>query len=294
MRFTLWNTGSDTEEFFALAEAAEANGWTSMCLNESVFQPIDVNSRYPYSADGKRFWPTDSPYLEPMTLLPAIAARTTTLRVYPYVTKLTLRHPLLLANQVKTAGLISQGRFGLGVGMSWMREEYEFCGIDWDTRRQRFTEMIDIVRLAISGEVVEYHGEVFDFPPFQQAPGVTSPVPVYIGGHQNWSLRTAARLADGWCGVPKGLAEVTETVGRLLTLVEREGRSADFEVHAGVIDATSLDDYRRLSDAGVTDLVCMPWMGEDIADSAGEGMLSATAFKTDSLKRFADEIISKF
>jgi probable F420-dependent oxidoreductase len=294
MRFTLWNTGADTDEFFHLAQSAEANGWSSMCLNESVFQPVEVASRYPYSPDGKRFWPIDSPYLEPMTLLPAIAARTSTLRVYPFVTKLTLRHPLLLANQVKTAALLSHGRFSLGVGMSWMREEYAFCGVDWDSRQQRFVEMIEIVRLAVSGELVEFHGEVFDFPPFQQAPGVTAPVPVLIGGHRPWSLRTAAELGDGWCGVPKELEEIAATTKELLALVEAAGRdTARFEVHAAAIDARTVDDYRRLRDAGVTDAVVMPWMGDDLADSAGSGMASATAVKADALKRFADEIIAR-
>jgi len=294
VRFTLWNTGADTDEFFALASAAEANGWSSMCLNESVFQPIDVTSRYPYSPTGKQFWPTSSPYLDPLTLLPAVAARTTTLRVYPFVAKLTLRHPLLLANQVKTAALLTHGRFSLGVGMSWMREEYEMCGVDWDSRRQRFVEMIDIIRLAISGEIVEYHGEVFDLPAFQQAPCVAAAVPMLLGGHKPWSLRTAAEVGDGWCGVPKELNEITATTKALLALVERAGRDpSQFEVHAGAIDARTIDDFRRLRDAGVTDAVVMPWIGDNLADSAGAGMASETAMKTDSLKRFADEIIAR-
>jgi len=293
VRFTLWNTGADTDEYFALAEAAEANGWSSMCLNESVFQPIEVTSRYPYSPDGKRFWPTDSPYLEPMTLLPAIAARTSTLRVYPWVTKLPLRNPLLLANQVKTASLLAHGRFSLGVGMSWMREEYALCDVEWDTRRKRFLEMIDVIRLAVTGEVFEYRGEVFNIPPLQQAPGVTAPVPILVGGHQPWSIRTAAAIGDGWCGVPQELADTAATVGEVLAAVEKAGRDpSTFEVHTGAIDARGAADYRRLRDAGVTDAIVMPWMGEDLADSASAGMESATAAKVDSLKRFSDAVIA--
>ncbi|MGW6036555.1 TIGR03619 family F420-dependent LLM class oxidoreductase [Gordonia terrae] len=295
MRFTLWNTGADTDEFFALADAAETTGWSSMCLNEYVFHPVEVNSRYPYSPDGKRFWATDTPYLDPMTILPAIAARTSTLRVYPFVTKLTLRDPLLLANQVRTASLLSHGRFSLGVGMSWMREEYEICGIDWDNRRKRFLETIEIIRLATTGDVVEYHGEVFDIPALQQSPGVPSPIPILLGGHQPWSIRTAAAVADGWCGVPKEMSEIETTAKDLLMQVEKAGRDASaFEIHAGAIDARTVDDYRRLADAGITDAIVMPWMAENLADSAGSGMASATAAKTDSLKRFADEIISNF
>lgn len=294
MRFTIWNTGADPAEYFALAEAAEAYGWSSMCLNESVFQPIDIGdqSRYPYSSDGKRPWTTDAPYLDPMTLLPAVASRTHLLRVYPYVTKLVLRDPLLLANQVKTASLLSNGRFSLGVGMSWMREEYRFCGIDWDTRRKRFVEMIEVVRRATSGEVVEFRGEVFDYPHFQQAPGVHEPVPILVGGHKPWSLRTAAEVGDGWCGVPVPLDQAIPTVTDVLKLVESSGRDASsFEIHAGAIDATTLDDYRRLRDAGVTDAVVMPWLGSELSDSAGSSTIASG--KSDAVKRFADEIIAR-
>ncbi|GAA4537140.1 TIGR03619 family F420-dependent LLM class oxidoreductase [Pseudonocardia xishanensis] len=292
MRFTLWNTGADPGEFFALAQAAEGCGWSSMCLNESVFQPIDVASRYPYTPDGMRFWPTDSPYLEPMTLLPAVAAATQRLRVYPFVTKLVLRDPLLLANQVKTASLLSGGRFSLGVGMSWMREEYAFCGIDWASRRQRFVEMIEIVRLAVTGAVVEYHGEIFDLPPFQQAPGIQAPVPVLVGGHRPWSLRTAARIGDGWCGVPGPIDEIIRTATEVLALVDEAGRDrSGFEIHAGALDAVTVDDYRRLRDAGVTDAVVMPWLGGDLAASAGDSELAVRAHKIDAVKRFADTVI---
>lgn len=294
MRFTLWNTGADPDEYFALAGEAEANGWSSMCLNESVFQPVAIESRYPYSPDGRRFWPTDSPYLEPMTLLPAIAARTRTLRVYPYVTKLTLRDPLLIANQVKTASLLSHGRFSLGVGMSWMREEYQLCRIDWETRRRRFIETIEIIRLAITGEVIEFHGEVFDIPPVQQAPGARAPVPILIGGHRDWSLRTAAEIGDGWCGVPVPLVELETTIGQLLAELDKAERDrSGYQIHGGVIDAHGVDDYRRLRDLGVTDAVVMPWMGEGLSRSAGSGMASPTSLKIDLLKRFADDVIAR-
>jgi alkanesulfonate monooxygenase SsuD/methylene tetrahydromethanopterin reductase-like flavin-dependent oxidoreductase (luciferase family) len=72
MRFTISNTGADPDEYFPVAQAAEAAGLDSMCLNEGTFQPErQEDSVYPFSADGNRSWPVDAPYLEPMTILPA-------------------------------------------------------------------------------------------------------------------------------------------------------------------------------------------------------------------------------
>src|ERR1700759_4134429 len=108
MRFTIWNTGADPDEFFPVAQAAEAAGWSSMCLNEGTFQPERQESElYPFTADGRRNWQPDTPYLEPMTVLPAVATHTEKLRLLTWVLKLPLREPLTFAKQVATAALMS-------------------------------------------------------------------------------------------------------------------------------------------------------------------------------------------
>jgi probable F420-dependent oxidoreductase len=294
MRFTIWNTGGNPDEFFSIAQAAEKSGWTSMCLNEGLFQPEDTRGTYPFSADGKRFWTTDTPYLEPLTLLTAVAATTSSLRVYPFVMKLNLRNPLVLAKAVATASVLTHGRLGLGVGMSWMPEEYELCDVDWSSRRQRFTESIEVLRLVLTGELVEYHGDVFDFGPLQSAPGSVGRVPIYIGGHKDASLRLAARYADGWAGIPSEEPEMAAYIQRLHELLIEEGRSVDdFEIHANVTGTETLDDYRRLEDLGITDAVVTPWAAT-LSETAGEAMTLDTRRKVEMSERFGDEIISRF
>jgi len=293
MRFTIWNTGGETDEFFAIARAAERSGWTSMCLNEGLFQPKETLGIYPFSPDGKRFWTPDTPYLEPLTLLSAVAATTERLRVYPFVMKLTLRNPLVLAKAIATASVLSHGRFGLGVGMSWMPEEYTLCGMEWDTRRQRFVESVEVLRLALTGDMIEYHGEVFDVGPVQSAPGSVGAVPIYFGGHRDVSLRLAAQYADGWAGVPSDRNEIASCINRLHELLRERGRSVEaFEIHANVTGNETVDDYRRLEEIGVTDAVVTPWAAT-LADTAGAGMILDLARKVELTERFAERVIAR-
>jgi probable F420-dependent oxidoreductase len=292
MRFTVWNTGANPAEYIGIAKAAEAAGWDSLCLNEGTFQPAQQEDQiYPFTADGKRSWSTDTPYLEPMILLPAVATHTSRLRFLTFVLKLPLREPLTFGKQVATAAIMMDNRFDLGVGMSWMPQEFRYCGLDWDTRRERFLESIDVLRLVLSGEMVEYHGKVFDFGRLMERPVPTAPVPIFIGGHKKPSLEIAARLGDGWCGVPSPMDEVDSLIRRLKTEVEVANRSWEgFKIHAGAIDAQTVDDYARLAKMGVTDCIVMPWM-KVLRDAGNDALGIPLSQRIELLNEFAEEII---
>jgi probable F420-dependent oxidoreductase len=293
MRFTIWNTGADPDEYFPVAQAAEAAGWDSLCLNEGTFQPErQEDDVYPFSADGKRSWTVETPYLEPMTILPAVATHTERLRYLTFVLKLPLREPLTFAKQVATAALMMHNRLDLGVGISWMPQEYRYCGLDWETRRERFVESIEVLRLVLSGELVEYHGEVFDFGRLMERPVPTEPVPIFIAGHKTPSLRMAAKLADGWCGVPSPMDEMERIVGRLHEELEAAGRSReDFKIHSGGIDVRTIDDYARLEAIGVTDCIVMPWMSA-LMDAGNDALGVPLSQRLELIHQFGEEIIA--
>jgi probable F420-dependent oxidoreductase len=293
MRFTIWNTGADPEEYFPVAKAAEAAGWSSMCLNEGTFQPERQEEEiYPFTEDGKRSWQPDTPYLEPMTILPAVATHTERLRLLTWVLKLPLREPLTFAKQVATAALMSQNRLDLGVGISWMPQEYRYCGLDWGSRRQRFIESIEVLRLVLTGETVEYHGQVFDFDRLMARPAPTEPVPFFIGGHKEPSLKLAAKIGDGWCGVPTSIADMASVVARLHDYVDREGRAVEeFKIHAGALDAKTVEDFARLEAIGITDCIVMPWM-QALMDAGNDALDVPLSRRLELIHQFGEEIIA--
>jgi probable F420-dependent oxidoreductase len=289
MRFTIWHSTGDPDDYIETAIAAEEAGFTSTSLHESVFYPKTASAPYPYSDDGERHWEPEAPFLEPMVMLAAIFARTTTLRAYTYVLKFPLHHPLLVYKRAATLHAISHGRFGLGLGPAVWPEEFEYTQTDFASRRERLLEGIEIIRLAGTGEMVEYHGQHYDFGPLLSSPGIPGAMPIYIGGHKLPSLRMAVDVADGWVGVPSTWEETARCVSRLHELLDERGRSYDdFEIHGGALEARTLDDFRRLEDMGLTDIVVSPT--PDYATHSGE---LTTRDKVEWVERFSDKILAR-
>jgi probable F420-dependent oxidoreductase len=260
MRFTLFEpTALSPHHLTHLAREAEACGFDNFALNDATFQMRETAGLYPYADDKRPNWDLAAPFYEPMTILPALALQTERLRFFTSVLKLPLHHPLTLAKQVATAAVMSGDRFALGVGASWAPEEYRFCGVDWHKRGRIMTESIEVLNLVLSGEMVEYHGEIFDFEALIARPAPRTPVKILIGGHHEPSLRRAARLADGWIAGPVTTEELSSIIERLRKLREECGRNwSDFEIHARPAGAQNLEDYRRLESLGVTDASTLP------------------------------------
>jgi probable F420-dependent oxidoreductase len=289
MRFTIWHSTGDPQDYIETAIAAERAGFTSVAMHEGMFFPEHVSRPYPYTEDGKRGWEPDAPFLEPTTLLAAVFARTETLRAYTYVLKFPLHQPLLVAKRVATLAVLSGNRFGLGVGQAVWPEEFAPVQMDFESRRERMLEGIEIVRLALTGDWFEYHGQHYDFPRIVSSPGATEPVPVYIGGHRERSLRDAVAVADGWVGVPSTWEETERCVHRIHELLDETGRARDqFEIHGGVLSARDPDDFRRLEELGLTDVIVSP--ASDYRSH--EGVLT-TSDKVSWIERFADSVLAR-
>jgi probable F420-dependent oxidoreductase len=217
-----------------------------------------------------------------------MAAVTRRLRFYTHVLKLPIRHPILVAKTVGSAAVLSGNRVGLGVGLSWIPEEAAWCGTDFATRGPRTDEAIEIIRALLQGGMVEHHGKHYDFARIQMSPAPTLPVPVYVGGHTEPALKRAARLGDGWSSALSTEEDTRRIVARLRELRAEAGREhLPFEIQVSPIDAFDADGYRRLRDAGVTDLIVQPWL------LFGAGLDASMEEKRDGMKRFADEVIPR-
>lgn len=119
---------------------------------------------YPYSDNGRPPQTADSEYPDCFVSIAAMAAVTSTIRFTTGVYVLPLRNPIELAKATATLSILSRGRFVLGVGSGWMKEEFDIYGVDFKSRGGRFTESIEVLRKLWGGGMVDHHGDFFDFP----------------------------------------------------------------------------------------------------------------------------------
>ncbi|GAA1231402.1 TIGR03619 family F420-dependent LLM class oxidoreductase [Prauserella halophila] len=289
MRFTLSVALTPLDQLTELAVTAEECGFSSIALPDSLFYSEQVSADYPYTPDGSRFWDENTPWVDPLIAAASMGAATNRITFYTSVLKLGSRNPVLLARQVGSVANLTGDRFGLGLGVGWAPEEFEWCGVPYRRRGKRVDEAIDVLRLILDGGMVEYHGEFFDFDKLCMSPAPKRHVPFYVGGHSEPALRRAARVGDGWSSAMMKLDDLRDTIARLNTLRAEYGRADQpFEFQAVCIDRFGLDGYREQADVGVTDVITVPWVFD------GLGFDAPVEQKKDSIKKFAAEIIERF
>jgi probable F420-dependent oxidoreductase len=296
MRFGFHLFMVDPAEFLDIARTADDCGWDSLQVADAPFFPEVTSAPYPYTPDGKRFWPLDLPVLDPWVAITAMATVTKRIRFVTSVLRLAIRQPLLEAKSLCSVAAISNGRVALGVGLAWMPEEFKWLNQDKKTRGVRQNEAIQIIRLLMGGGMVEFHGKHYDFDRLTMAPVPEKPVPIYVGGTTPPALRRAARYGDGWVGVVHPMAEIKGLVDELNTLRREFGRDKEpFDVMLHCPDADTVDDIRRLEDMGVTDLQITPWTQPRIMAEIGVSAMREQpplAFKQEAIKRYADDVIA--
>src|SRR3954452_24576844 len=197
MKFTVAVALSPLDQLTELARTAQEYGYSAIALPDSIFFSEKVSEDYPYTPDGARFWSEETPWVDPLVAAAAMGAVTNEIRFYTQVLKLGPRNPLLLARQVGSVAHLTNNRFGLGVGIGWTPEEFEWCGAPFENRGARTDEAIDVLRLVLGGGMVEYDGTHFDFDRLRMRRATSEPVPIYVGGHTERGLRRAARVGDG-------------------------------------------------------------------------------------------------
>ena len=254
MRFSYAESMCDPTHYVPLAKAAEECGFHSFVIPDSICYPEVSDSKYPYTPDGDRHFLEDKPFIEPFTLIPALAAVTEGLRFTTFVVKLPIRHPVLVAKSVTSVAVMSDNRFGFGIGTSPWPEDFQVTGSEWKTRGKRMDEMIEIIRGLAKGGFFEFHGKHYDLPSIKMCPTPTKPVPILIGGHAEAALKRAARLGDGW--MHAGSDDLEAMIKRINDLRHEYGREREpFEVHVISFDAFTVDGIRKLEDMGVTDVI---------------------------------------
>ena len=221
-------TADDLE---ALVLRGEALGFTSVMIADHIVFPSVVKSKYPYTVDG--VFPGQGDALEQLALMAFVAGKTERLRLVTSVMILPYRNPVATAKTLATIDVLSRGRVTVGVGVGWLREEFEALGAaDFDRRGAVSDEYLRIFKRLWTESPASFDGEFYRFDDVRCLPHpVQKPhPPIWIGGHSKAALRRVARLGDGWHpvganpAVPLGPDDLRRDLEELYRLTEAEGR----------------------------------------------------------------------
>ncbi len=199
------------EVIAGFARAAEEAGFDSLWVFDHVVLPREQRTPYPNSDDGKIGYPHTSDLLEPLMLLPFVAAVTTRIAIGTSVLVLPMRQPVLHAKMLATLDRLCNGRLIAGLGTGWWKEEFEVLGVPFERRGRRMDESIELIQALWRDEYVDFHGEFFDCDGWACNPKpVNGHIPIWIGGESRSQLRRVGRYADAWHAGARSLPAVPE------------------------------------------------------------------------------------
>jgi probable F420-dependent oxidoreductase len=265
----------------AVATNAERLNFATVWAPEHVVFLERFSSRYPYSRGQNLPVPTEIPLLNPFIALTYAAARTTRIRLATGICLVPEYNPLLLGKICASLDYLSGGRLALGIGIGWLREEFDALGIPWARRAQRTREYVEAMRCvwssgrSYSAEFVNFDGALSYPKPVKGA------LPVLVGGQTEAALKRAASYGDGWCGFNLTPAETAQAINRLRALLAANGRANDrFEFSVSPTADATPDDLGRYRDAGVDELYLTPVFQRPVASEADIRELSEELART--------------
>ncbi len=239
----------------SIARKAEELGFESLWIPEHIILPVQYKSPYPYSSSGRMPAPPETPLHDPMLVLAYAAAITSTVRLATGIYVLPIRNAFTTAKAVASLDVLSGGRFIFGIGIGWLKEEFEAVGMNFEDRAPRTREYVGLMKELWSNDAPVYRGKTVSIEGFRFNPKpVQKPhPPLVFGGHTEPSLKRAARLGDGWYGIGEKFDELSAVIKRLREHEKALGRSQPLELtvaprFGGPI---TVDDVKRMRDVGV-------------------------------------------
>lgn len=265
----------------AVGQIAEEAGFDSLWTVEHVVVPAGYESQYPYSPTGKMPGREDNPIPDPLIWLTWVAANTRTISLATGILILPQRNPVVLAKEVATLDVLSGGRVILGVGVGWLREEFDAIGVNFDDRGAITDEYVAALRALWQQEEPTFAGQWTSFEKAKMYPKPVQDggVPIHVGGHSNAAARRAGRIGDGFFPAKGSLEELSA----LFEVARQSARDAGRDPSALEMTcggAMDVDSVRRFEDAGANRIV-VPAFGRSVDDY--KSMLGS----------FADDVIAK-
>ena len=289
----------------ALAREGERLGLHSAMIADHIVFPVESQSAYPYTLDGRH--PGGGDALETFSILGVVSGATEKLRLVTSVLVLPYRNPVLTAKMVASLDVLSGGRITLGVGVGWLKEEFEALrSPEFDRRGAVTDEWIAIFKQLWGCSPASFNGRFYKYADIRAEPfPLQKPhPPIWVGGHSKAALRRTARHGDGWHPVgaiaasPLPPEEMRAHLRALKQLTEAEGRdfsALTISYKAPLYDAGVPDrDGSRRSFSGTPDEIA-----DDIRSFAAIGVHelifdfrgSAIGESIERLQRFATEVM---
>jgi probable F420-dependent oxidoreductase len=227
------SSGVTSADLVRFVQRAESLGFYCITVADHVIIPKNITVAYPYTIDGK--YPGTGYHLETLTTMSFLAGATERIRFVTSVMIAPYRNPVITAKMLASLDVLSEGRVIVGLGVGWMKEEFENLNAPPFAERGGVTdEYIRAFRELWSSDSPSFNGKYCKFSDivFVPKPVQKPTIPIWIGGHSRQAIRRAARLGDGWHPIggvptiplePEDMARDVET---LAAYAEKAGRNS--------------------------------------------------------------------
>jgi probable F420-dependent oxidoreductase len=237
----------------AVAKAAEQAGFESLWTGEHIIVPDPQVPPSPMAPD--------APTLESCVSLTFVAAHTSKIRLGTGIIILPQRNPVVLAKELASVDVLSNGRLIFGIGIGYLKPEFEAIGAPFDHKGPRSEEYLKAMLAIWTMPKPEFSGQWVSFKGVNTAPRpVQKPHPeIVFGGHTPDAYSRAARLAKGWYGFALDLDGTKKCVEGVRAACAKAGRKfEDIEISITPRGPVDLDTAKRYADLGVNRLILLP------------------------------------
>jgi probable F420-dependent oxidoreductase len=260
--------GADRAVIDAVAKAADDHGFATLWAGEHVVMVDDPASAYPYSDDGRMSVPASADWLDPLICLSFVAAATTRIGIATGVLLLPEHNPILVAKQSASLDRLSGGRFTLGIGIGWLKEEFDALGVPFARRTERTKEYVDAIRTIWRDDVATFQGEFVDYTSIRVNPKPVRDrrIPIVLGGNSDAAMRRIAVWGDGWYGFNlDDVAAVADRVELIDRLCREAGRDCSELRLAVALREPAPNDLAALAELGIDEFVVIASPPHDAA-----------------------------
>lgn len=309
MKFALHFSNSNFPDGAAakrLGRAAEAAGFDSLVVIEHVVWPTHYASRYPYSPTGKLPGGPETQLPDPLIWMAFALAATTRLRCLTGILILPQRNPVILAKELATLDYMSGGRIDLGIGVGWLKEEFDAIGVAFERRGARTDEYIEAMRALWAKDDASFKGRFVAFEGMSSNPKpVSGQIPIHVGGHSEAAARRAATLGNGFFPATGSPVGVEPLITYMRKTASEHGRDpAEIEVTTGcpaALPGSGVDPVTAVTEAAARGVgrVVLP-VTAFLGGAAAGGRQNAQTFSglshdglEERLAEFGDRVIRK-